>query len=185
MAKLRRGFVKEAEELAESFRQELGLKVFDHLPSTVLADHLGIYVFPMVEILEDDRLLTDLYKGNISGLTLPNHQGKRMILYNSNQAKVRQESTIMHEIAHNVLNHHQIADQSIQFSMYGRTYNPILEEEANVLGATLQIPKAGLNALLRKNFDQAQLAETFNASADMVRYRYNKCGFGRFLGPLA
>lgn len=173
-----------AEEMAAEFRRDLGLKVHEQLPAQVLAEHLGLYVFPMSDLVQDQQALANLYKGNVSGLTLPNHQGKRLILYNSSHAKTRQESTIMHEIAHNVLNHHQIADKSIQFSMFGRSYDPTLEEEANVLGGTLQIPKEGLNFLLKQNLDKAQIAAAFGASPDMVFYRYNKCGFRQIRGPL-
>jgi hypothetical protein len=108
VAKLRRGFVKESEEYAVEFRQELGLDEHVPLCPYVLAGHLEI---PVAAISTHPTIPADVKhhlagrgKSSFSALTLADGS-YREILHNDYQHPNRRASSIMHEIAHIVLGH--------------------------------------------------------------------------------
>lgn len=185
--KLRHGFKSEAEKASLFWREELGLKPFEKLPAKEFAELLGISVFAMSDYTISDQfpfglpqdVVRFLENSKVSALTMKNRNGNSLIIYNSIHSPARQESSIMHEIAHNLLNHFALSKESVQFSIWERTYNPVFEEEATIFGSILQIPDPGLYKHLRNGVDRKEIAEYFGASTDMVILRYNMCGFRR------
>ena len=109
----KRGFKKESEEKAEIFRRELGLQPYDPLPAHSLSEHLNIKILTPSEILEKT---SDSYKilmnsKEWSALTLPCISGERIIIHNNKNSRYRQESDLMHELAH-VICQHETPDNS-------------------------------------------------------------------------
>lgn len=179
---LRRGFVKDCEEMSLEFRKEMGLKPHEYLSARLLADELGIDVLTFSEIEMDSRDLNILHLSRVSGLTITNKAGSAVILINGTHSPARLESTIMHEIAHNVLNHLiQVGEDFMQLNLIGRHHDARMEKEAEILGSILQIPDKGMLTLLNFGFDRARIAETFHCSEEMAYFRFKKCGFARRL----
>ena len=100
---------------------------------------------------------------------------RRFIIHNTSHAPTRQESNIMHEAAHILCKHPP--GEIVRFGPFSlRRYNQDQEDEAEWLGAVLQIPRKGLLRLARDRMPVSAIAEHFGASEQMVTYRLDKGG---------
>lgn len=178
------GFKAKAERISTDFRKELDLKVHDPLSAFDLAKHLEITVRNPIEAgLSKSEGHTLMRNGSgWSGLTLVNEDGEHIIIYNSYESPGRQQSTVMHELAHVICKHALpepkiIANQILPL----RSYDPVFEEEANSLGASLQIPRAGLLWALKKKMTVSEISDHFLASEAMVTFRINTTGVNKQL----
>lgn len=105
------------------------------------------------------------------GVLLPNLPNRvRIILLRPKVSPTRRQSTIMHEMAHLLLDHVPITlNESDSFT----SYRTLEEKEATYLGGSLQIPHVGLIWARQMGFNIRRTAEHFNASEDMVKFRAN------------
>lgn len=175
---MKRGFKAQAERLSEELRGNLGLRIDEALPARRLAEHLGVRVMgvediPGIRRVDVSRLLNGAVSG-WSGFTLA-VGCTTFIVHNTSHASTRQESDLMHELAHVLCEHPpgrilQIGDFPL------RHYDPDEEDEAVWLGAVLQIPCRSLLRLARNSWSISRIARRFGASQDLARFRYNKCG---------
>lgn len=173
--KLHRGFKTEAERRSLQLRKELGLRPWDCLLARRLADHLGIKVFAVNEIPglsgSDVQIICS---GDVSAVAVVG-QTSPLIIHNHLHAPARQESDLMHEIAHCLLGHRSKPHEE-KPSFFLHSYDPEQEEEAQWLGGCLQIPRDGLVWALRKGMDVTVIASWFKASRQMVSYRRSVTG---------
>jgi hypothetical protein len=182
---LKRGFKAQAERQAVEFREFLGLKPVDPLCAFDLANHLGIEVFTATEIFGSDQydyLLSAKGENDCgwSALTMEASSGSTIIIHNSFHAAVRQQSNIMHELAHIICEHSLSGlTHNVPLPIGMRQFDRLQEEEAICLGSTLQITKPGLMWAIGRNMTNQQIAEHFNASEDMVVYRKRISGAER------
>ncbi len=181
---LAHGFKAKAERIAVDFREELDFKVHDPLSAFDLAKHLKITVQnPIQAGLTKSEANILMRKGSgWSGLTLVNKDDQHIIIYNSYESPGRQQSTVMHELAHVICEHALpepkiIANQILPL----RTYDPVFEEEANSLGGSLQIPRAGLLWALKRKMTVSEISDHFLASEAMVTFRINTTGVNKQL----
>lgn len=177
--KFKRGFKTDAEKKAIFFRNELGLHAYDPLPAIHLSEYLKIKVITPGNILEKSsnsyRVLMDSKEW--SALTLTCQSGNRIIIHNNKNSKNRQESDLMHEIAHVICNHDTPDRNRIDgVDILLRSFNEQQEKEAEWLGGCLQLPREALLWHLRKNRSVEEIAEYFTASEEMVRFRINSTG---------
>jgi hypothetical protein len=191
--KLRRGFVKEAEIASLSHREALGLTVKQACPARKLARRLGLRVVSAEAIAPSlSADLSEAYAEYLGGppsrAVEPLFQpeagfyaffvevgGHRMVLYNPNCEPVRQESDLMHELAHVICGHE---GQAISFGddFALRAHDPDHEEEANRMGSILQIPEDGLFWHLVDGRTDDEIANIYGASHGMIQWRKLKSG---------
>ena len=179
---MKRGFKAEAERHAAFYRNELLLKERDPLPARDLAVHLKITLMTPSEIpgitdeLLDVLLITG--KNNWSAAILKCGE-KEFIIYNPTHSPYRQESDIMHEIAHSICKHEF---NELETTVAGgiiplRKYNKDQEDEAEWLGACLQLPRTALFYYYKiKKLKVPEISQLFNASEKMVNYRLGISG---------
>jgi hypothetical protein len=175
---LRRGFKAEAERNAERLRKELGKTVFDPLDAFELAEHLGIPVACFFEIAPElaDALVRK-NNGKVSAFIMPNVDGDPIILHNGRESAFRQQSNIMHELAHFLCGHKIPTDlKNIPVPGNIRYHNAEQEEEAKYLGGCLQVTKAGLLWMAKERRSVEEISDYYRASPDMVVYRVNVLG---------
>ena len=105
---LRRGFKKEAHNIAREVRSELNLASEDPLNPLELAEHLAIPVLPLSNMGKvapiASRYFSEVNTSEFSALTVFDGN-RRMIVYNDSHAKGRQSNNISHELAHGLLLH--------------------------------------------------------------------------------
>lgn len=177
---LERGFKARAERLSESFRSELGISKFAPLDAFDLAKHLKISIFSVLE-LKDDLQHKDYARlsdpSKFSAVWMPNSENEKIIIHNNFHSKKRQQSNLMHELAHIILGH-EIPDEQAKlcFLLGLHYYNQVHEEEAKHLGGCLQITRPGLLWALKKGDSEIEMSEYFNASTEMVSYRLRVTG---------
>ena len=111
---------------------------------------------------------------------MPNSEGVKLIVHNDYHSAKRQQSNLMHELAHIILKH-QISEEAAKLCfLYGLHYfNAEQENEAKFLGACLQITRPGLLWALKKEYTIEQISDYFNASIEMVQFRLNKSGVNK------
>ncbi len=177
---LRHGFKADAERTSERLRKELNLSKFAALSAFSLAEHLGVTIAGMTEILpqEEFNKLNDT-SGNqkFSALLFRNEDDDPVVLHNDLDSTYRQQSNIMHELAHFLCSHEvpeEIRNINIPFNL--RYYNEVHEAEAKYLGGCLQIPKPGLLWKRKEKRTEGEISEYYSASVDMVKYRLNVLG---------
>lgn len=179
---MKRGFKAEAERKAIFYRQLLSLKEHDPLPSRQLADHLKIRLLTPKDIphITDEILKVLLVTGKDNwSAAIYVKDDQHFIIHNPTHSAFRQESDIMHEIAH-LLCGHELKD--LETAMMGcllplRKYDQEQEDEAEWLGSCLQLPHKALFYYYKiKKMKEQDISKLFNASAQMVRYRISVSG---------
>lgn len=182
-SKFKRGFKTFAEKKSVELRTELGIKPSYPLSALKLADHLNVQILFPHQIPEmDPATLNCLSKGNNSswsGVALRISE-KLLIIVNDSHSKPRQESSIMHELAHVICNHEMGQFSHLSHGISLRDYDEEMEKEAEWLGGCLQLPRVALHYHHKVYGNSVkEIAEKFNASQDMVKFRLSVCGFNR------
>lgn len=186
-SKFRYGFKKWADLTVIQLRTELELKPVDPLCAFKLCHHLKIPIFTPKEVpgMSENHLDHLLGNGseNWSAATVLVSNENYLILHNPNHSSARQQSNLMHEIAHIVCKH-KVPDETLATGLSGflRNHNEDQEIEAEWLGGCLQLPRPALLWALKEKMTNEEIATYFNASEEMVKYRLNITGVNRQFG---
>lgn len=181
----KRGFKTQAERLAQDYRVLLGIHPCEALCAFELARHLNISVIPATDLISESEFEKEL-KGidgkpsEWSALTIKTKIDNRIIIHNPFNPVVRQQSDIMHELAHIICKHERNQKEypfPIPFGMHG--YDEQQEEEAKFLGGALQISTPCLLWARKNNISVENISQKYNASIEMVQYRMNITGIFR------
>ena len=188
MAEFRRGFKAWSERTALGFRRDLQIDPFGALDPYELARHLNILVWTPHDVAHvvdlskvhlDQLLKHDPSSWSAVTLILPL---KKVIILNSTHAPVRQNSDLMHELAHLILEHKPArVDVTEDKLMILDTYDKFQEEEADWLGGALLVPRDALLDVLSRNRRNENAASHFNVSTPMIEWRRRMTGIDRQL----
>ena len=176
---LRRGFKADAERLAQKLRLDLGKSATDSLSAEELAKKLKIRILK----IQDLRLSLNQIKKiqdspySFSACTLNNKDGEKIIIHNEFHSPGRQQSNLMHEMAH-ILCEHPLPEARILngYPFPLREYNVTHEAEAETLGGTLQVTREGLLWALKKRMTVGEIAIYYGATKNMINYRIKLTG---------
>lgn len=164
-------------------RSAIGLARHAPLCAFKLAEHLEIPVKSIHECgFPDDGERYDDW----SAALVYNKLGKPVILHNKTHSLPRQQSDVMHEISHHHCGH-PLTEHPLGFLVPATmlTVSPKHEQEAEWLGATLQLPRSALAwAIQKQRMTITEIAEMYVASQQMVRYRVNMTGFAKVVKQL-
>ena len=146
-----------------------------------------VNIYKATDIFQDTKY-NDLLCGSNgaeaewSALTMPTKANNQIIIHNPFHSESRQQSNIMHELAH-ILCSHKTNETNYDFEIpFGlRYFDEQQEEEAKCLGATLQLAKPCLFWAIKKSMSYEAIATYFTASIDMVKYRMNMTGLAKRL----
>lgn len=187
---LPRGFKAKAERIAIELRKELSLLPIDPLCGFKLAEHFKITVYKPTEIFPagtniDELVGTATKDKGWSALTMKKENGDKIIIHNHLHGPMRQQSNLMHELAHIICDHQQPeSHKGVTLPSFMREFDKQQEEEANYLGSALQITRDGLIWALKKRMEMNEIVDHFNASHAMVTLRINSTGVKRQLSYL-
>jgi Zn-dependent peptidase ImmA (M78 family) len=174
---LRRGFKTEAERIAAEARRLVGVSDRSPLPARALAKRLGVVVVGPLDIpdLPEDLASQMLVQHASRWSAFTFKTGDRdFIVHNTTHEPPRQESDLMHELAHIWCKHKPgRIEPAGRLPWAYRTFDEVQEEEAAWLGGCLQIPREALLWFVRRRFDNSAIAAHFNASEEMARFRRN------------
>ena len=188
MAEFSRGFKAWSERTALGFRRDLQTdpsgaidphEIARHLDILVWTPHDVAHVVDLAEVHLDQLLKHDPSSWSAVTLILPLH---KVIILNSNHALVRQNSDLMHELAHLILEHKPArVDVTSGKLMILDTYDKFQEEEANWLGGAILVPRDALLEVLSRNRRNENAASHFNVSTQMIEWRCRMTGIDRQL----
>jgi hypothetical protein len=176
----RRGFKSWCEETALKVRQHQGLAGTAPLSPFVLARELRVEVIQpddLKELPEDVRhRLVGQHSDCWSAITIP---GKRrpLIVYNPAHSAARQNSDLMHELAHIFLGHKPtilFVDPNTDLAL--RSHDKAQEEEANWLAGCLLLPREVLLHIKSTGLTNETACHQYGVSAKMLAYRMNVSG---------
>lgn len=177
---LRRGFKKEAKELALEVREELGIEVLAPLDPYALAELYGIEVFDLTHPAlppESVRHLTEVRPHVFSAALVPLDPSGAIIIENHVHPPRRRRSTMAHEMAHVLLEHPfgpLLADE------HGcRSAVREIEDEATELSGELLIPADAARLAAFKGWSDQSVANHFRVSVPMAQWRMNVTGARR------
>ena len=178
---LKHGFKAQAERTAQKYRVELGLQQTDGLDPRVLAVHLNVAVVDASSLvaLDDLEELERIQAYSFSAATFE-IQDRKIIVVSPLRGTGRQNSDIAHELSHIALDH-ELSEVRELAGMPFRTCKPEEEEEATALGGTLLLPRDLLISAARRRATIEQIAEQFDVTVEMARYRYNSTGVAKQL----
>ena len=176
---MQRGFKTKAEKVAVEFRAKLGLVAHAPLQAKVLLAHLEVLVFEPAGIPGlRPEVIHEMLNGSSnhwSAVTIHDPQGRPFIIHNPDHAPTRQESDLMHEVAHIVCKHPPGKIEKVG-ELNFRSYDEQHEDEAKWLGACLQITRQGLLWAIGRRMTSQEMSDHFCASEAIVRYRRNVTG---------
>lgn len=181
-----RGFKTRAEKLGISVRKDLNLAEYDPLDAFSLAEHFDISILSIDQIFADcpthSAFKTLKSKDGFNAVLMTNYVGEKIIIHNTNQSAKRQQSNLMHELAHLILKH-DVNTESVRIAQqYGLKYVDTLHEnEAKYLGGCLQISRPALLWAV-KSMNEIQMSEYYSASIEMVKYRLRVSGVLKQVG---
>ncbi|AEA44965.1 ImmA/IrrE family metallo-endopeptidase [Fluviicola taffensis] len=177
----KKGFKTWADKKSIELRKDLGLNSNDALCAFDLIAHLNIPLFVPQDFKELDTKHLDELLGNgkehWSAVTIPLKNDKYLIIHNPEHSAQRQQSNLMHELAH-VICDHKVDPKIEETGLAGmlRHHDQEQENEAIWFGGCLQLPREALIWALKKSMTNNEIAEHFNASVEMVRYRIGVTG---------
>lgn len=179
----RRGFKTWCENTAKGFRRDLRMPIHSPLDPRALAKHLDVLIWTPEEVAKlgklDDQhleqlLVNDPHSWSAVTLIMPH---AKLIILNSQHAPTRQNSDIMHELSHLVLEHSPSrVDMTPKRLMILDTYDKVQEEEANWLSGALLVPRDGLLSILSKNPCNVSASAHFDVSQQMLSWRRQVTG---------
>ncbi|MCI1189887.1 ImmA/IrrE family metallo-endopeptidase [Hymenobacter sp. DH14] len=180
-------FKTEAEATALNLRRQLGLTVEHACPARQVTGLYGITVTAAGTL--EREIILDALRAEFPDQVRVRQQlalvanattefsaivaivrDHKMILYNGNNSPARQESDIMHEVAH-ILRGHKGDCLQLNADISLRVHNEDHEQEAKWLGATLQIPEEGILRHVCAGRTSEEIAAIYGASVQMANYR--------------
>lgn len=174
---LRRGFKKEANEIACETRKELHLAKTAALNPWKLAEHLEIPVIALSSITDVSPdavryFMRTTNRSEFSAVTV--FRGfERTILHNDSHSPGRQSSNLAHELSHALLLH----PSTPPIDNCGcRNWDPVLEEEAEWLSGALLISDEAALYIVRSNISGEDAQRLYGVSNKMLTFRLNVTG---------
>jgi Zn-dependent peptidase ImmA (M78 family) len=183
---LKRGFKSQCERRAVELRRLLARRPLDPLQATEVAKHYDVTVWHPRQIsgvaADDIEHLLNEGREEWSGFTV--RRGDRhLVVINSAQSARRQNSVLMHELAHIILGHElALAVFSGADDFAPSTYDQDQEDEAAWFGATLLLPRPALLWMRRRDLSDEEAATHFSVSLDLLHWRIRMTGIDYQLG---
>lgn len=153
------------------------------LPYRRLADDLGVSLWTPTDVpgLDEEtvRQLSVIDASSWSAVTV--RLGTRqVVVINAAQDEKRLPNNIVHELAHIILGHASArVDISEDGHLWLSTYGRDQEDEADWLAASLLVPRDGLLSCYSRCRNAEAIAEQFNVSLELARWRLNVTGVMR------
>lgn len=174
---MRRGFKTEAERQAAAIRERLGCTEAEPVPLDAFASDLDTRIVPADKLVPIERLqeLQELQSNAFSAATFRVGDGRRVIVYNPLHSPGRTRSNQAHELAHIALGHSLRTIETVGELSFV-TCNVEQEEEADWLGGCLLLPRPLLLQAAYQGKSAAQIAQEYETSEPMARFRLNASG---------
>jgi len=175
----KRGFKSWCDQTAEAVRRQRGVQPWEPLRARTLAEDLKAVVItpwdlPTLSPDVRDRLLS-VHSDVWSAITISSNPP--LIVYNPEHSPGRQNSDLMHEVAHLLLEH--VASKVYidpKSKLILRNYDREQEEQANWLAGCLLLPRAALLKIKQCRWSNEEVCEKYLVSLKMLTFKMNTSG---------
>lgn len=178
-----RGFKAWCERVAKQSRSTLGLLEIAPLSPWLLAKKKNVQVWTPDQIPDlasstVEHLLNHA-SSSWSAATL-SHAGIDLIILNSSHLPGRQSNDLMHELSHLICGHSAARiDVSEDGFLVLKSYDVEQEEEADLLAATLLLPRVALIEIKERGLSATEAADEYGVSKQLVTMRLNRSGVNK------
>ena len=177
---LKRGFKSQCERRSNELRRQVGRADFEPLRALDVAQHYDVTVWSPHDIVgipaADIHHLLNAGHQEWSGFTL-RINNRHLIIANTAQSDRRQNSVVMHELAHIILGHALVSGTITDAGHFvPSTYDQNQEDEAAWLGGTLLLPRPALLWMRRHQMSDEEAATHFGVSPDLLKWRVRMTG---------
>lgn len=173
----------EMEQMAQSFRHELGLSEYDPLnPFQIRV--AGIEVIGLSDVPNIDSKLKDLLQPlgkqqwDAMSIPLEEETGKWIVIWNNKQKGGRQNVSLLEEFWH-ILQGHRLTRINKIANIYGRTFSEIEEHDAYYLASATLLPAKIIMDVVSKNESILEISEKYGVTKDLIEYRIKRLGLWR------
>ena len=171
---MRRGFKADAERRAIASRESLGLGVLDPLNPWAYADALGVLVYEAKDLDLEQKHAEQLLRrdpDSWSGMTLLEDE-VHLVVLNSTHSAARRAATLMHELAHIILEHVPAdVDVSPSGLVLLSDYSADQEDEADWLGGALLLPEPALLHYRSQGLSIDAICRMYGVSSQLCTWR--------------
>lgn len=176
----RHGFKAWCERAALEKRVALALAGSAPLPARALAGQMSVRIWYPNNIPNISeallRSIKEIESGAWSAATLV-HKGKSLVILNPSHPTGRKSNDLMHELAHIICGHVPSQTEMLPDGMMMVTeYDSAQEEEADLLGATLLLPRVALIAIMEASLSIEEAAAMYVVSEELLRMRLQRAG---------
>ncbi|WP_326959276.1 ImmA/IrrE family metallo-endopeptidase [Amycolatopsis sp. NBC_01286] len=174
------GFKAKAKRLALEVRKEIDLGPTEEIDPYALAEEYGVDVLTLAESglpAEAAEYFTTDGSAKFSAALVPFGAGC-YVVENHTHNLCRRRSTMAHEMAHVILEHE--FKLLITDDKGCRSSSSVVEEEAAEFSGELLVPWEGARWAAFKRWTDDEVANHFNVSIEMARWRMNSTGVRRF-----
>jgi len=175
----KRGFKTWCEQTAEATRRQRGMQPWEPLGARAIAESLKATIvtprdLPDLPADVASRLLSK-HESIWSAITISTRPP--VIVYNSAHSEARQNSDLMHEVAHLLMEHVPGTVYIDPKSMLAlRHFDAEQEEQANWLSGCLLLPRAALLHIKRLDWSNDTACDQYLVSSQMLSYRMHTSG---------
>ncbi|MGO8917011.1 MAG: ImmA/IrrE family metallo-endopeptidase [Stellaceae bacterium] len=177
---LRRGFKSQCERRAIELRRQLCLADVAPLPALALAKAYDIEVWPLERVAgATERGTVDPREfGRDDWLLFTLRLGRRdLIVVNTRQSPLQQNSIVVHELAHIILGHELASTVGTAAGLLSvGSYDQDQEDEAAWFGSALLLPRPALAWMRRRRLSQAAASAHFGITPDLLVWRLQAAG---------
>lgn len=151
----------------------------DPLSAWKLAEHMGALVWYPSQIRGVSttllsRLTSEPSSWSAATILHPRHT---LIILNEAHSKSRQSNDLMHELAHLICGHQPAEAAPVENNPFLLTdYDAGQEEEADILAATLLLPRVALMAIAELGLSKMTAAERYGVSTQLLEMRMRRAG---------
>ena len=177
---LRRGFKSQCERRSVEVRKNFDLASDDPLSAFDVAKDIGAFVWTeqnIRDLPEEDikRLIVD-DRECWSAFTI-RIEDHHLIVLNSSQTQPRQNSIVMHELAHIMLGHELTSAALTEDGHFvPTTYDQNQEDEADWFAGTLLLPRPTLLKIRYSEMNDDTAMTHFMVSRQMLTWRFRMTG---------
>jgi transcriptional regulator with XRE-family HTH domain len=174
---------EELENIAEKFRQDLGLDEADPVESLrIEIDGVRTILVRKADFLDPQlkKVLTGQANTEWSAMSVPlDAKGDNWaVLLNDCHRLERQRVTVLEEYWHIMLGH-KLTKIAKVAEAYGRTYDKTEEHDAYYLASATLLPRLATVNAVNKKMTSEQIGKMFGTSSELVDYRVKRLGLWR------
>jgi len=177
-----RGFKSRCENLSAMVRSKLGLKQDDPLPYKQLAGYLSVDIIELANLQHlgnDSKTYLASDEGNEWSAVTVASPKRVIVVANPSHSEARRSNSIMHELAHVILEH---AAGRVYLTGDGfalRDYDDKQEVEADWLAGSLLLPRVALEKLARLHTPKTAALSEYSVSSDLYDFRRRMTAINR------